>query len=182
MKIRREIDDSSSDPIAEALVASEAASGGNQNLYSDYTYRRPSENGLTGAYSNAYLTHSRAGGYGGGGGKGHGGGCCCCDSGSSGGSMMDALGGLGDTGLLAAGAAAVALLYTAITMGRRRRKRSTDGAEMWTDADEMGETAAFTMTDMAMETLWQGKNKFFTRFYIQSNFLEDMLPCHGRFL
>ena len=65
------------------------------------------------------------------------------------------LGGLGgDAGLLAAGAAAVFLLYTAITMMTRRKKRS----------NSYGEQATTAILD---DQVWQGRKIFLFLWSIQ---------------
>lgn len=119
-------------PSPEALVGNGDNSVVSTNIIPDYytDYKRPSS-GLGASGSAAYNVHSRSSSYG-----SHGG-CCCCDSKGSGGSgMAGLLGGLGgDAGLLAAGAAAVFLLYTAITMMARRKKREDHQASIFANGN-----------------------------------------------
>ena len=85
-------------------------------------------------------------------GSSYGGGCFC--------PKKDGMDGSGaglssDLGLLAAGAAAVALLYTAITMAMARRKRRST-------ADNESADSVWTM---AQDLLWQGMNdKYLLKF------------------
>ena len=106
------------------------------NAVNDYAYtsnggytRQPWRYMQRGYYSGRYSDNSRMGGYG----RSHKG-CCCCDKG---GGLLDGLlgglggGGNGNLGLLAAGAGAFFILYQAITMGRRKRKKRFDNYGSW---------------------------------------------------
>ena len=77
---------------------------------------------------------------------------------------MDALG--GDIGLLAAGGAAVALLYTAITMAGAKRRKKRDFGDFGNFGDFgksdnfQDESTGISIGDMASDFFWQGNLRF----------------------